>query len=169
MEQRKATLTEIAADEGLRLKKRGNCFFGNCPLCESEGGFYINLVRDTFHCFACQRSGDGVKYLRERHADCSFAEAEIMTTTIAAANDAARADVARRRPKPPKKGCPGCADLAKQLEHHSRRRHEEMIATDALKKQVEDLAQRLQAFKKIEAGLRHLNEVFASGSEPLQQ
>lgn len=61
--------------EGVILRQRGRSFWALCPLhSEKTPSFKVNHERQTFHCFGCNRHGDVITFVMERH-DLSFRDA----------------------------------------------------------------------------------------------
>ncbi len=75
--QRLREQTDIVAliSESVRLEVRGRSHVGLCPFHkEKTPSFHVNPERGFYHCFGCNVSGDGIKFLQE-HEGLTFIEA----------------------------------------------------------------------------------------------
>jgi len=75
--QRLREQTDIVAliGESVRLELRGRSHVGLCPFHkEKTPSFHVNPERGFYHCFGCNVSGDGIKFLQE-HEGLTFIEA----------------------------------------------------------------------------------------------
>ena len=73
---KKVELIELYEEQFGPLKRFGGVFRGNCPIHNDEGtpNFTIYPETNTYHCFACGKSGDSIQFIVEtKHK--SFAEA----------------------------------------------------------------------------------------------
>lgn len=48
-----------------RTEKGGRELVKDCPFCDKQAHFYVSTERPFYHCFACNASGDWIKYLQE--------------------------------------------------------------------------------------------------------
>lgn len=48
-----------------RTEKGGREIVKDCPFCGKEAHFYVSTEKPFYHCFACNASGDWIKYLQE--------------------------------------------------------------------------------------------------------
>ncbi len=48
-----------------RTEKGGRELVKDCPFCGKEAHFYVSTEKPFYHCFACNASGDWIKYLQE--------------------------------------------------------------------------------------------------------
>lgn len=48
-----------------RTEKGGRELVKDCPFCGKEAHFYVSTEKPFYHCFACNTSGDWIKYLQE--------------------------------------------------------------------------------------------------------
>jgi DNA primase catalytic core len=48
-----------------RKEKGGRELVKDCPFCGKEAHFYVSTEKPFYHCFACNASGDWIKYLKE--------------------------------------------------------------------------------------------------------
>ncbi len=48
-----------------RAEKGGRELVKDCPFCGKQAHFYVSTERPFYHCFACNASGDWIKYLQE--------------------------------------------------------------------------------------------------------
>lgn len=54
------------AKKRLELEKKGNVYVALCPFhFEKTPSFYINPIKNTYHCYGCRVSGDVYKFVRE--------------------------------------------------------------------------------------------------------
>ena len=59
----------------LPLKRAGSQYRANCPFHhEKTPSFYVNPVRQSFHCFGCGKGGDAISFVRD-HENLPFMEA----------------------------------------------------------------------------------------------
>jgi hypothetical protein len=62
-------ILELIQGDGFQYKKvattRGGEYHGPCPFCGGNDRFRIQPAKDRFYCRACEKSGDGIQYLRE--------------------------------------------------------------------------------------------------------
>lgn len=75
--QRLREQTDIVAliGESVRLEVRGRSHVGLCPFHkEKSPSFHVNPDRGFYHCFGCNVSGDGIKFLQENEG-LTFIEA----------------------------------------------------------------------------------------------
>ncbi len=57
-------LVDLISEHGIMLKRAGTNYKGLCPFhAEKTPSFSVNPVRGFFHCFGCNASGDGIKFL----------------------------------------------------------------------------------------------------------
>lgn len=50
----------------LQLKRSGSSFKANCPFHhEKTPSFYVNPMRQSFHCFGCGKGGDAISFVRD--------------------------------------------------------------------------------------------------------
>lgn len=63
---RKGNLVEIAQKYGISLRKTGNSFKAKCPFhMEKTPSFFINPIKNVFHCFGCNKSGNIISFVAE--------------------------------------------------------------------------------------------------------
>ncbi|HIA57441.1 MAG TPA: DNA primase [Candidatus Lambdaproteobacteria bacterium] len=68
-------LVDLISEHGIMLKRAGTNYKGLCPFhAEKTPSFSVNPVRGFFHCFGCNASGDGIKFLIQ-YDRLSFTEA----------------------------------------------------------------------------------------------
>lgn len=48
-----------------RAEKGGRELVKDCPFCGKQAHFYVSTEKPLYHCFACNASGDWIKYLQE--------------------------------------------------------------------------------------------------------
>jgi len=48
-----------------RIEKGGRELVKDCPFCGKQAHFYVSTEKPIYHCFACNASGDWIKYLQE--------------------------------------------------------------------------------------------------------
>ena len=76
-EVKKATnVVDVLDDCGVELHKRGVNYVALCPFHDDKtlGNFVVSPTKNIYHCFACGKTGDGLKYLME-HEYMKFVEA----------------------------------------------------------------------------------------------
>lgn len=60
-----ANIVELVG-ESVKLTRRGRSFVGLCPFHkEKTPSFHVNEERGFYHCFGCNVSGDGIKFVQE--------------------------------------------------------------------------------------------------------
>ncbi len=59
-------LVDLISERGITLKRAGANYKGLCPFhSEKTPSFNVNPERGFFHCFGCNASGDGIKFLMQ--------------------------------------------------------------------------------------------------------
>lgn len=63
---KRANLLEVAQGYGISFKKTGANFKARCPFhLEKTPSFFVNPVKNVFHCFGCNKSGNTVTFVAE--------------------------------------------------------------------------------------------------------
>ena len=51
----------------VRLSRKGSTLMGLCPFhSERTGSFAVTTGKNLFHCFSCNRGGDGITFIMEK-------------------------------------------------------------------------------------------------------
>ena len=59
----------------VRLSRKGSTLMGLCPFhSERTGSFAVTPGKNLFHCFSCNRGGDGITFIMEKE-NLTFMEA----------------------------------------------------------------------------------------------
>lgn len=73
----KPDIQSVLEREGISLIQKGRYFWTCCPFhSEKTPSFKVDPHRQTFYCFGCQKHGDVVVFVRDRHG-LSFREAKL--------------------------------------------------------------------------------------------